>query len=312
MLAKLSISMIAKGKLLFMTRHTLLLTFAVIISMLPTTAHCDFFTDVSNAYLPDEVKPLMIGEVEAPIIEIEAQTPLPLGVAVVLTEPFPSSLTLAQGNSLASILAEKGWNVVISPFNLPVKSPFAQTSEVEGSGSEAQEAVPSADASQVIHPRSNQLSQYLDFELTTTALTLQLNALDNYLQDRTGYRMVIAQGMLATAYLTAIETQTNLQPDTFVAISPFWPQNETNNLVIDTIAKASFPILDLSLSNFNDWETSTAMKRKIRARNELKLHYRQVTLPNSSLTFSIRKIKKPSNIHLVANSTIGWTRHLGW
>lgn len=103
-----------------MKRHALLLTFAIIVSLLPMTAHCDFFTDVSHAYLPGEVKPLMIGEVESPIIEIEAQTPLPLGVAIILTEPFPSSLTLAQGNSLANMLAEKGWNVVISPFNLPV------------------------------------------------------------------------------------------------------------------------------------------------------------------------------------------------
>ncbi len=52
-----------------MKRHALLLTFAVIASLLPMTAHCDFFTDVSHAYLPGEVKPLMIGEVEAPIIE---------------------------------------------------------------------------------------------------------------------------------------------------------------------------------------------------------------------------------------------------
>lgn len=295
-----------------MKRHALLLTFALIVSLLPMTAHCDFFTDVKNAYLPGEVKALMVGELEAPIIEVEAKTPLPLGVAIVLTEPFPSSLTLAQGNSLANMLAEKGWNVVISPFNMPVSSTTAKPNSEQDSEILTEGASRSTDTAQVIHPRSNQLTQYLNFETSTTALALQLNALDNYLQNRTGYRMVIAQGMLATAYLSSIETQPDLQPDTFVAISPFWPEETTNNLVIDTIAKASFPVLDLSLSNFNDWETSTTMKRKIRAKNKLKLHYRQVIIPNNSLTFSIKEIEKTPNIQMVANSTIGWTRHLGW
>ena len=295
-----------------MKRHALLLTFALIVSLLPMTAHCDFFTDVKNAYLPGEVKALMVGELEAPIIEVESKTPLPLGVAIILTEPFPSSLTLAQGNSLANMLAEKGWNVIISPFNMPKSSSNAETSGEQDSEMLTEEASSPTETALAIHPRSNQLTQYLNFEAATEALTLQLNALDNYLQDRTGYRMVIAQGMLATTYLSSIETQPNLQPDTFVAISPFWPEENTNNLVIDTIAKANFPVLDLSLSDFNDWETITTMKRKIRAKNELKLHYRQVILPNNSLTFSIKEIEKTPNIHMVANSTIGWTRHLGW
>ena len=90
-----------------MKRHALLLTFAVIVSLLPMTAHCDFFTDVSHAYLPGEVKPLMIGEVESPIIEIEAQTPLPLGVAIILTEPFPLALRSRREIALPTCLQKK-------------------------------------------------------------------------------------------------------------------------------------------------------------------------------------------------------------
>ena len=158
-----------------MKRHALLLTFAVIVSLLPMTAHCDFFTDVSHAYLPGEVKPLMIGEVESPIIEIEAQTPLPLGVAIILTEPFPSSLTLAQGNSLANMLAEKGWNVVISPFNLPVNVTSQQNQHAESTNTDMSDSETTSMSAQNIHPRSNQLTQYLNFESATSALSLQLN-----------------------------------------------------------------------------------------------------------------------------------------
>ena len=295
-----------------MKRHALLLTFAVIVSLLPMTAHCDFFTDVSHAYLPGEVKPLMIGEVESPIIEIEAQTPLPLGVAIILTEPFPSSLTLAQGNSLANMLAEKGWNVVISPFNLPVNVTSQQNQHAESTNTDISDAETTSMSAQNIHPRSNQLTQYLNFESATSALSLQLNALNNYLQDNSGYRMVIAQGMLATTYLSVVEQQPQLHPDTFVAISPFWPEESTNTLVIDNIAQSSFPILDLSLSGFNDWANSTTQKRKISAKNALKMHYRQIIIPSNLLAFSIKEFQKSPHIQIVANSTIGWTRHLGW
>jgi len=295
-----------------MKRHALLLTFAVIISLLPMTAHCDFFTDVSHAYPPGEVKPLMIGEVESPIIEIEAQTPLPLGVAIILTEPFPSSLTLAQGNSLANMLAEKGWNVVISPFNLPVNVTSQQNQHAESTNTDMSDSETTSMSAQNIHPRSNQLTQYLNFESATSALSLQLNALNNYLQDNAGYRMVIAQGMLATTYLSVVEQQPQLHPDTFVAISPFWPEESTNTLVIVNIAQSSFPILDLSLSGFNDWANSTTQKRKVSAKNALKMHYRQIIIPSNLLAFSIKEFQKPPHIQIVANSTIGWTRHLGW
>jgi len=253
----------------------------------------------------------MIGETEAPIIEIEAHTPIPLGVAVILTEPFPSSLTLEQGNSLANMLAEKGWNVVISPFHLPMSTTNEQKETTTESMASATEEMPSSQLDS-IHPRSNQLTQHLNFESTTTALSLQLNAINNYLQDRAGYRMVIAQGMLATAYLSATMQQPQLHPDTLVTISPFWPEEATNAAVIDYIAESEFPVLDLSLDGFNDWAEITAPKRKISAKNALKMHYRQIIIPSNLLAFSIKRFEKPPHIQIVANNTIGWTRHLGW
>ncbi|APD85075.1 hypothetical protein BM527_02635 [Alteromonas sp. Mex14] len=293
-----------------MNRKSITFYFFVMVSMFPVIAYGDFFNDVSNAYLPGEVKSIMVGEAEAPIIEVEAKTPLSLGTAIIFTEPFPSSLTLAEGNSLADLLAEKGWHVVISPVNLPL-APTPSADEAAASTPD-DDAAQNNQADQAIHPRSNQLTQYLNFETATSALTLQVNALNNYLQNRSGYRMVIAQGMLAATYFSAAELQPNLHPDTFIAISPFWPEDTTNNLLVDTMAKAEYPVLDLSLSAFNDWEASTTLKRKIRAKNELKIHYRQITIPSSFLAFSIKETQKNPQIQIIANNTIGWTRHLGW
>lgn len=272
----------------------------------------DFFTDISNAYLPGEVKELLAGELTIPVIELEAHTPLPLGTAVLLTEPFSSSLTLAQGNTLAQILSEKGWNVVLSPFNLPIKDVIdADTQGNSSTGSVATNS-PEQKAASKIHPRSNQLTQYLDFDATSTQLALQLNALNNYLQGRQGYRMVIAQGMLAATYLAVTKNQETLHPDTFVAISPFWPDTRVNDLIIDNIAQAEFPLLDLSLEGFNDWTQDTLDRRRISAQNALKIHYRQIIIPTHVLAISANQSQKPPHIQLVANNTIGWTRYLGW
>ncbi len=247
----------------------------------------------------------MVGEQETPIIEVKAHIPLALGVAIILTEPFPSSLTLDQGHSLANMLAEKGWNVVISPINLSANV-GTQPDNTESAESMATPIEVN------IHPRSNQLSQYANFNETTTALSLHLNALNNYLQDREGYRMVLAQGMLAASYLSAVQQQPQLHPDNFVAISPYWPEEATNTSVIEYIAQSDFPVLDLSLTGFNDWANITASKRKISSKNALKMHYRQIIIPNNLLAFSITGLEKTPHIQMVANSTIGWTRHLGW
>lgn len=282
----------------------------------------DFFTDISNAYLPGEVKELLAGELTIPVIELEAHTPLPLGTAVLLTESFPSSLTLAQGSTLAQILSEKGWNVVLSPFNLPIKdaidadaqgiSTSTNSSATNSPTDNLATTTPEQQTTTKIHPRSNQLTQYLDFDATSAQLSLQLNALNNYLQERQGYRMVIAQGMLAATYLSVTKDQETLHPDTFVAISPFWPDTYVNDLIIDNIAQAEFPLLDLSLEGFNDWTQDTLNRRRISAQNALKIHYRQIIIPTHALAISANQSQKPPHIQLVANNTIGWTRYLGW
>ena len=167
-------------------------------------------------------------------------------------------------------------------------------------------------ATEGLHPRSSLLFNNLDFQQATTNLAIHLNALNNHLQSRPGYRLYIAQGMSAASYLSAIQIQPDLQPDSFIAVSPFWPETLINSRIIKNIAKSSYPILDISIEGLSEWELNTAPERKKRSKNELKLHYRQVKIPRNLLTFSINKNQKNPHIQSVANSTIGWTRYLGW
>lgn len=301
-----------------MIRHSIVVLM-LFFTINTSSVYADFFSDISHAYQPGQVKELVAGDRLLPIIETQAHTPLPLGTAVIITELFPSGLTLGQGDMLADALAQKGWNVVISPFQQPLPtldSTAMQASDDTNAMANMQtmnkEEAMTNGADTVIHPRSNQLTKYFDFDDTKTSLNLQLNALNNYLQDRQGYRLVIAQGMLAASFLSLSNVQTTLQPDTFVAISPFWPEYTVNNMVASDIAQTDYPILDMSVENQSEWASYTREQRKISAKNALKMHYRQILIPQNSLTFSLNSNSKSPHIQTVTNHTVGWTRHLGW
>lgn len=305
----------------------------------PKAVFGDYFTDISHGFALGEVQELLVGERVVPIIEVEPQTPLSQGVAVILVEPFLSSFSLSQSKELAGYLSEKGWRVVISPFNfnmLPTKSGIesANTSgqgaddqggNNQGTSNQSTDAQAAADpsaaeqahassgqSSSVIHPRSTNLTQYFDFEQTSDKLTEQLIALNNRLQNVQGYRLVVAQGMLAATFLDATSNDVAFEPDSLVTISPYWPQADVNKSISDLVANSSFPVLDLSINGLSDWEHSTVVMRRNRAKTSLKLHYRQVLLPSSNSVFSLNKNQKTPYIQLVANNTIGWTRYLGW
>ncbi|MEQ3640395.1 MAG: DUF3530 domain-containing protein [Alteromonas sp.] len=309
----------------------------------PKAAFGDYFTDISHGFALGEVQELLVGERVVPIIEVEPQTPLSQGVAVILVEPFLSSFSLSQSRELAGYLSEKGWRVVISPFNLnmmPTESGI-ESADTSGQGADDQGAnnqgagnqsasnqstdaqaaadpaaeqalASSGQSSSVIHPRSTNLTQYFDFEQTSDKLTEQLIALNNRLQNVQGYRLVVAQGMLAATFLDATSNDLAFEPDSLVTISPYWPEADVNKSISDLVANSSFPVLDLSIDGLSDWENSTVVMRRNRAKTSLKLHYRQVLLPSSNSVFSLNQSQKTPYIQLVANNTIGWTRYLGW
>jgi hypothetical protein len=290
----------------------------------PKAAFGDYFTDISHGFALGEVQELLVGERVVPIIEVEPQTPLSQGVAVILVEPFLSSFSLSQSKELAGYLSEKGWRVVISPFNLnimPTESGMvsAETSE-QGADEQAtgdrltaqQKPGSNGQSNSVIHPRSTNLTQYFDFKQTSEKLTEQLIALNNRLQNVQGYRLVVAQGMLAATFLDVTSHDLAFEPDSLVTISPYWPEADVNKSISDLVANSSFPVLDLSIDGLSDWENNTVVMRRNRAKTSLKLHYRQVLLPSSNSVFSLNQNQKTPYIQLVANNTIGWTRYLGW
>jgi hypothetical protein len=276
---------------------------SALVVLLCAPASASLHDDLFNQYLPGELTELMVGEDTVPVYESPAATPLTRGVAIILADVSPLGLTFGQGRQLSDSLSEKGWHVVLSL--VPVSSHDGELI--------AENPTADADiAAAQLHPRQDNRTPSLDYTAYQQQLTLLLGAIEQHTQHHQGFRMIIAQGLSAAAYLDSVSTGTTTTPNTFVAITPFWPQSDINNNIAKQVANAAFPILDISFTAFNAWEQDTAAERKMRAETSLKLHYRQVKISSNIFNFSLEEKNKSQFIQSVTGSIVGWTRYLGW
>lgn len=286
---------------MFSTAPLTLLSALIVLLCAPASA--SLHDDLFNQYLPGELTEIMVGENTVPVYESPAATPLTRGVAIILADVSPLGLTFGQGKQLSDALSEKGWHVVLSL--MPVLGYDAATAseniDAEAGNTDIQP-----------HPRQDYRTPSLDYTAYRQQLTLLLGAIEQHTQSHQGFRMVIAQGLSAAAYLDSASAGTTATPNTFVAITPFWPQSDINDRIAGQVANAAFPILDISFSEFNKWEQATAADRKMRAETSLKLHYRQVNISSNIFNFSLENYNNSSFIQSVTGSVVGWTRYLGW
>jgi hypothetical protein len=294
-------------------------------------AQASYYTDISNAFMPNELTYVQVGEERVPIFEIPATTPLARGVVLILAEQTPSGLSLAQAKSLASLMSQKGWHSIVSPVPLVLASPFVnydvpstsrQNAELsadsneENSGTNLTQPDNINDNQNVkmtaLHPRQDTRPPVVDYQRSAQHLTLLLNALYEHSKGHRGFRIVIAQGMSAAQILSLGADQKIAPPNTLVTLSPFWPQASINSQIPSAIAGTDFPVLDLAVANVNEWATRTEDNRRFIASTSLKLHYRQQKIPANIFSSNFNDAKKSPYIQLLGGHIIGWTRYLGW
>lgn len=259
-------------------------------------AQASYYTDISNAFMPDELSQLSVGEDSVPIFEIPATTPLARGVVMILSEQSPSGLNLIQAKNLAHLMSQKGWHSIVSPV------PLVLTDNVQLDNESVSPT----------HPRADSRHTLLDYEASSQHLTLLLNALNAHSQRHQGFRILVAQGMSAAQILALGAEQKIESPNTLVTLSPYWPQASINRQIPSAMANTDFPVLDLAVPNVNEWAARTVDNRRFVASTSLKLHYRQQKIPAHISASSIGESKKSPYIQLLGGHIIGWTRYLGW
>lgn len=102
-----------------------------------------------------------------------------------------------------------------------------------------------------------------------------------HLEQQPGYRIVVAEGVVAAFLIQLYATEAIPAPDALVVVGPYLPQWHLNNALAAQLASFSFPVLDLQPANASAWSSSTAADRVKQARRLQHPAYRQRFLPHA-------------------------------
>ena len=156
-------------------------------------------------------------------------------------------------------------------------------------------------------PWMSSLESDLDFSGLSEHLFSVLSGLETNSNDVAGFRLVIAEGVVAALLLSAGQ-QFDSESDQSIAdaitlIAPFWPQMDTNQSLAELGANLPLPVLDLNIASANRFANLTAQQRSQQAKVNVKLDYRQRMLPAA---------QRYNAMDWIGGEIVGWTRSLGW
>lgn len=275
------------------------LTCILTLLCLSVAAQADVTTnDIARQFYPEEFSSLMVGEDSVPVINTQPTSAIQRGVAILLVDQGHMGLNMAAAKRLATRLNKWGWYTLISPTYL------------DNSGSSASETA----STSRVEPMMSSAYPWLSFEGSQTQMTLLLNALYKHVENQKGFRLVITQGLTA-AQLIALYSQpseTLARPDSLIVIAPFWPQRALNLAIPQQLANTDFPILDVSLENYNNWDRQTVLARREAATTSLKMYYRQRSIDAYGLTVNPYDDTNSPFVSWLASEIYGWVTYLGW
>lgn len=280
--------------------------------------HALAMEDIARQFHNDEFTPLLVGEQEVPLFDSPSHLPLSRGVAIVLVEPGNQGLSLGSAQALARFLNSKGWRTLLQPAMTAVSdvpiSPANSNASNSAETTTADTASSADTANPPLYPNQVYTALYADYPTTETQLTQQVNALYGYAQRYSGYTFVIAEGMTAAALVPLFNKGQLNAPDTLVSISPYWPDRSENKRIASHISQSTYPVLDLTLPQGNQWQMSTVKARKYAAATGLKMHYRQRML-NTSHSYTVgghyAEALSPE-VRWLGNEVYSWLTYLGW
>lgn len=299
------------------------LRYLVCVVALIFSQHSVLASDIARQFPTHTVSKIDVDGNATYSIRIDAQRPLTLGLATVFVSPGKGKLSFYSALNLANGLAKKGWHVDLVSSSWLTSQPVPNVDLIDKESmkdaatmtdvasmkdSETMDAPATmkdksmAMTEKNIQPWMSTLEPDLDF----SSLQAQMVSLISHLNsatDTNGFRLFIAEGVVATLLLASAEDTSISAPDAAALISPFWPQNEINNTLPEMTAAFPSPLLDIGFAASNRFALSTINARKTQATVKIKLDYRQRMLPRT---------QPRTAIDWVGTEIVGWTRSLGW
>ncbi len=252
---------------------------------------CAKASDLHRQFDDSHITEIIVAEGSTHSLRIESSRAISLGVATVLVSPNGGKLSFHSALKLANELSIKGWHVdVVSDSWLSIPVEASATTITEQPTSSA-----------VVQPWMSSLPSQMEFDGLSQHLQVMMNVVNANSANINGFRLVIAEGIVAALLLNLDETFTGA--DAVTLIGPFWPDTTINQTLAEKSASFSVPILDLDFASSNRFAHSTSALRAKKARIGIKLNYRQRLFPVA---------QRHNTIDWIGGEIVGWTRSLGW
>ncbi|MBC3766255.1 DUF3530 family protein [Neptunicella marina] len=240
-----------------------------------------------------QVETLEVNGQQLSLLRHDADTASVKGLALLISDfSRPSASNLHQ---LSKRLNRAGWQTLIIPAPVTLELTNLDLSQEQ------------ADRQQQL-ANSFRKGEFVDQQaaeqLEQTFLS-QMQTINQSVNQPSGFRLVIAQGMSA-AWLAKIYQEKKLPaPDALVAIGPYFPQWQLNQQLGEMLAGMTAPVLDLYSNSDNNWVTSTSERRRIEAQKAFKVHYRQRLVAGFASNAT-----EPSGF--ISREITGWVKSMGW
>lgn len=243
--------------------------------------------DLKHYLANDHMKPLLAGPDDYITLVQKYTSANSKGVAILLPEWQQGATNPKAINFLRNALPAQGWSTItIQPNNKPQNFPSLALTIAEQK-----------------KENTTTLKGYKD------KLSALFNAVMNTATEYPGIVLVMAQGNNGALLVDILSQENSVKPNALILLSSY---RQSNYALIDSanedfarqLAFSEIPTLDLYLKYDNAIILAKALQRKLMARQELKIYYRQRQLHNT-VTGYYPEQELLSQIN-------GWLKTIGW
>lgn len=236
-----------------------------------------------NHYLTDnKVEPILV-DTEEYLMQINPHsTAINKGVMILIPDWQQSLAGPSALNQLRDNMPSHGWTLLtIHPPHQPNDYP-----------------------SQALTPEQRLEENQQSLKLYQTKLSAVISEMYKKAKNYPGAILTIAEGRQAALIVNMIQNELLEPTSAMIMLSSYLPTAAENNELAEYVALSDYPILDLHLKRDHRLALASAKHRKDRAKNEMKVYYRQRQL-NNQITGQYPK-------HSLTREILGWLKSIGW
>lgn len=248
----------------------------------PTDAFKQQQDDLKHYFNSDAVEAILVGTDEFVMLTNKHKSVINKGVMILIPDWQRSAASPNAIKQLRDNMPDKGWTTLTlhpphQPGNYPSQALTAEERQEENDKS---------------------LTDYQQ------KLSKVISAVIDEAKNYPGAILVVAEGQHASLVVNMVQSELIEAPGALVMLSSYMPTSTENTKLTEQVAFADYPILDLYLKRDHRLVLASTKNRKDRARNEMKVYYRQKQLSNLTAGYYPKQG--------LTREIIGWLKSIGW